>query len=167
MTTQSPPFDIEDVKRIHLLPGDVLLVKLKSNASPSVVAEFANRTRTELAAVFKDNDIVVHDSAIDFMVVKPDPPTESIVTKWQKYPDITPAESGYYMAYYFNQDNKENYYKAIYWDNIDKRWIPWRNNQSPDLSQVHGFLASTFDPFYVPCVTGYNANPMAFDIPLG
>lgn len=160
MTIQSPPFDIEDIKKLHLFPGDVLLVKL--NWSPNKVAELADQLRTELESIFKDNEIILHDNSVDFAVVKHAPP----VTQWQKYPDITPAKSGYYMVYYFSPAECDNLHTALYWEKDKSRWELWPGGQPIGKWLVYGFLESTRQGTCMSCTNNYARNPVEFDIPL-
>jgi hypothetical protein len=84
--------------------------------------------------------------------------------EWKKYPEYAPSRSGYFMTYYYNLDECKNYYKAIYWNMEYKQWVPWRRNNSPDLSMIHGFVENSHSDYYTPCVTLFESNPSRFEL---
>ena len=62
----SAPFEIEDVKRITLHPGDTLVAKVAMNLSQ----EQANRIRHELKAIFPDHQVLITTPDVDLEIVE-------------------------------------------------------------------------------------------------
>ena len=71
---------------------------------------------------------------------------------WSRFPEKQPSGDGYYMTLYYNFDQQSDLYKAIWWSNDKKKWVGWRSNDLPDVSKVKGFVESTRNDYYVPCV---------------
>ena len=65
------------------------------------------------------------------------------------YPENKPEKSGYYYTYYFNNERKKYFYKAIWYDHNKDKWIGWRKGLKPD---VRRYDDKTFAEFYIPCL---------------
>lgn len=59
--------DIEDVKRLKLAPGDVLVLR----TGPGTTAEKARVIADQLAPVFPDNKVVTMSNDVELAVVEP------------------------------------------------------------------------------------------------
>jgi hypothetical protein len=55
--------EIEDVKRLHLNPGDVLVVKLSQSADLGYVRDILKR-------IFPDNEVLLADQDVELTVVE-------------------------------------------------------------------------------------------------
>ena len=69
---------------------------------------------------------------------------------WLEYPENTPTEPGYYMTFYWHEDDQMNYYKAIFWSSTKNDWLKWRASL-PDLN-VKKYLPESRDDYYMPCM---------------
>lgn len=76
-------------------------------------------------------------------------PTED----WAKYPETTPNQSGYYLTTYFEGIHGSNhsfgnlYYKCLYWDNQEHKWI-WVKP-----IEVGCFVEKTGSKYYTECLS--------------
>ena len=68
---------------------------------------------------------------------------------WSKYPEAKPDESGYYFTKYFNPEQQEVFWKAIWYCTKRSAWIPWR--PGVDGLEVYDFVAESRHEYYVPC----------------
>jgi hypothetical protein len=55
--------EIEDVKRLHLNPGDVLVVKLSQSADHGYARDILKR-------IFPDNEVLLADQDVELTVVE-------------------------------------------------------------------------------------------------
>jgi hypothetical protein len=77
-------------------------------------------------------------------------PKETENIQWADAKNNPPKEHGYYYSFYFNEENAQYFYKAIWWNGSN--WLNWRPYGDRHINTVEKYVPGSRNVFYVPCV---------------
>jgi hypothetical protein len=90
--------------------------------------------------------------------------TANTIGGWAQYTINRPVESGYYMTYYYNTEQKQCLYKALYYSTTKNEFV----FRIKDVDQhVIAYVPSSRNDYYIPCMISYQENKSRTSCPFG
>ena len=82
---------------------------------------------------------------------------------WAKYPDSRPPQAGYYVTYYYNAEQDEMLYKALWYSAQQQKFI----FRIKDVDQhIKGYVPTSYHQYYVPCITNWSEDKRKMPFPV-